>query len=170
MCLPSLLIGFGSLPNVQSVPRNNYIPEESRMNFVADFDGCSFYFPWKTSRVKETVSGTSRCRCQNVGFDGSGGNWQGCRILAHIWALRNLRFAFVANLFKFNPNFSVKSKEKFHVSEFLEVWQRRKCGEFYLQNKKNDPLRWRNSQFSQIWKKKATKTNDLRWFHDFEKT
>lgn len=41
MCLPSLLIGFGSFPNVQSVPRNNYIPEESRMNFVADFDGFS---------------------------------------------------------------------------------------------------------------------------------
>lgn len=39
MCLPSLLIGFGSFPNVQSVPRNNYIPEESRMNSVGDFDG-----------------------------------------------------------------------------------------------------------------------------------
>lgn len=39
MRLPSLLIGFGSFPNVQSVPRNNYIPEESRMSPVADFDG-----------------------------------------------------------------------------------------------------------------------------------
>lgn len=38
MCLPSLLIGFGSFPNVQSVPRNNYIPEEICMNFVTDFD------------------------------------------------------------------------------------------------------------------------------------
>lgn len=38
MCLPSLLIGFGSFPNVQSVPRNNYIPDEICMNFVTDFD------------------------------------------------------------------------------------------------------------------------------------
>lgn len=38
---PSLLIGFGSFPNVQSVPRNNYIPEERRMNSAADFDGFS---------------------------------------------------------------------------------------------------------------------------------
>lgn len=41
MCLPSLLIGFGSFPNVQSVPRNNYIPEEICMNFVTDFDSLS---------------------------------------------------------------------------------------------------------------------------------
>lgn len=41
MCLPSLLIGFGSFPNVQSVPSNNYIPEEICMNFVTDFDGLS---------------------------------------------------------------------------------------------------------------------------------
>lgn len=41
MCLPSLLIGFGSFPNVQCVPNNNYIPEEICMNFVTDFDGLS---------------------------------------------------------------------------------------------------------------------------------
>lgn len=46
MCLPSLLIGFGSFPNVQSVPRNNYIPDESRMNFAADFDGFSATLPF----------------------------------------------------------------------------------------------------------------------------
>lgn len=39
MCLPSLLIGFGSFPNVQSVPSNNYIPKEICMNFVTEFDG-----------------------------------------------------------------------------------------------------------------------------------
>ncbi len=41
MFLPSLLIGFGSFPNVQSVPSNNYIPEEICMNFVTDFDSLS---------------------------------------------------------------------------------------------------------------------------------
>lgn len=41
MCLPSLLIGFGSFPNVQSVPGNNYIPKEIHMNFVKDFDSQS---------------------------------------------------------------------------------------------------------------------------------
>lgn len=43
MCLPSLLIGFGSFPNVQSVPGNNYIPKEIRMNFVKDFDSESVF-------------------------------------------------------------------------------------------------------------------------------
>lgn len=41
MYLPSLLIGFGSFPNVQCVPSNNYIPKEIGMNFVTDFDGLS---------------------------------------------------------------------------------------------------------------------------------
>lgn len=41
MFLPSLLIGFGSFPNVQCVPSNNYIPEEIFMNFFTDFDGLS---------------------------------------------------------------------------------------------------------------------------------
>lgn len=39
MCLPSLLIGFGSFPNVQCVPSNNYIPKEICMNFVTVIDG-----------------------------------------------------------------------------------------------------------------------------------
>lgn len=60
MCLPSLLIGFGSFPNVQSVPRNNYIPEESSMNSVADFDGFPARRRWFIS------SGMKQTRRQNI--------------------------------------------------------------------------------------------------------
>lgn len=41
MRLPSLLIGFGSFPNVQSVPSNNYIPKEICIIFVTDFEDLS---------------------------------------------------------------------------------------------------------------------------------
>ena len=64
MCLPSLLIGFGSFPNVQSVPSNNYIPEEICMNFVTDFDGLSARHRRDTDILLHVKDASREAKCQ----------------------------------------------------------------------------------------------------------
>lgn len=80
MCLPSLLIGFGSFPNVQSVPSNNYIPEEICMDFVTDFDGLSVQH-WHESDILLYVKDASHeAKCQQ--------DFMSERVREHIVALR----------------------------------------------------------------------------------
>lgn len=64
MCLPSLLIGFGSFPNVQSVPSNNYIPKEICMNFVTDLDGLSAHHRCDSDILLHLKDASYEAKCQ----------------------------------------------------------------------------------------------------------